>query len=123
MQHAIPNLSRDGGVFQLIHKVYHLKSNPTTRYKNETRSRSTPVAQTSPSLVTLDSRSPLLLGHCSRQLRKSCADATSFIHEQNACSFELPNNTKIHQLVANFRYSGTADACLQESSDHLEYLL
>jgi hypothetical protein len=36
-----------------------------------------PNVRDTPNLsVTLDSKSPLLLGRCSRQLRRSCADAS-----------------------------------------------
>jgi hypothetical protein len=77
----------------------------------------------SPNPVTLDSRSPLLLGRCSRQLRQSCAGANmvysraervyilkhyfvskSFIAVREAFSNaypdkEVPNKTTIHRLT------------------------
>jgi hypothetical protein len=49
------------------------KSNHVPRYKNEIRSTCTPV--------TLESRSPYLLGRCSRQLRKSYAGA-NMVHSR-----------------------------------------
>jgi hypothetical protein len=47
-------------------------NNHVLRYKNKLRSRSAPVWN---SPRTLESRSSLLLGRSSRQLRKICADA------------------------------------------------
>jgi hypothetical protein len=58
---------------------YHLKRDPTTIIRNTVqklnRSRPTPVSSLLTFLVILESRSPLLLGRCSRQLRKRCAGA------------------------------------------------
>jgi hypothetical protein len=86
------------------------------------------------SLVTLESRSSLLLGRCSRQLRKGCAGANMvysraervFILEHYFASKlyaavreafsnaypdkEVPNKTTIHRLVIQFQ--DKEDVCL-----------
>jgi hypothetical protein len=106
--------------------VYHLKrnnNNHVLQHKNEITSRSSPV--------TLESRSPLSLGNCSRQLRKSCAGANMvysraervFILEHHFASKsfadvreafsnaypdkEVPNKTTLHRLVIKCRDTGS----------------
>jgi hypothetical protein len=111
-------------------------NNHVQRCRDEIRSRSTPRVKTLPtSPVTLESRSPWLLGRCSPQLRKSCAGA-NVVHSRVECLFileyyfalksfaavpvtfsnaypdkEVPNKTTMHQLVTTF----LCDKCL--SSD------
>jgi hypothetical protein len=62
-----------------IYKMYHLKSNPTTITYYGTQMKTvtvlSPCSGFPISPVTHELRSPSLLGRCSRQLRKSCADA------------------------------------------------
>jgi hypothetical protein len=81
--------------------------------------------------MTFESRSPWLLGRCSRQLRKSCAGANmvysraervfilehyfaskSFAAVREAFSItcpakEVPNMTTVHRLVTKFRDTGS----------------
>jgi hypothetical protein len=63
----------------VYHRVYHLKRNPTTityygtKIKEEAGPFHKKTLPTSP--VTLDPKSPLLLGRCSSQLHKNCARA------------------------------------------------
>jgi hypothetical protein len=63
----------------LKYSAYHLKqpnSSHILRNKNEMRSTSIPVSCTLPTVpVTVESRSSLLLGRCSHQLRRSCVCA------------------------------------------------
>jgi hypothetical protein len=59
--------------------MYHLKCNPatTTHYceKMKSEAGTTPGNTLTKSPVTVQSRRQWLLGHCSSQLRRSCADA------------------------------------------------
>jgi hypothetical protein len=71
------------------YRAYHLKRNPTTTYYGtKTKSETgTPRANRLPQHpLVLESRSSMLLGRCSRQLRDSCAGA-NMVHKQNVCSF------------------------------------
>jgi hypothetical protein len=87
--------------------------------------------------VTLESRSPLILGLCSRQLRKSCSDANmeysraervfilehyfaskSFAAVREAFSNAYPdkevqNKTTVHQMVTKLRDTGSV--CVSSS--------
>jgi hypothetical protein len=113
-----------------IYRVYHLKHNKQqsrTSCKHGIRNGSTPVERTLPtSPVTLESRSPWLLGRRSRQLRNSCAGASMvysraervFILEHYCASKsvadfreafsnaypdrEVTNKTTKHRLVTTF---------------------
>jgi hypothetical protein len=83
--------------------------------------------------MTLESRSSLLLGRCSRQLLKSCA-AANMVYSRAEHYFtsnvfaafrevfisaypdkEVPNKTTIHRLVATFRWML---AYLREGGEH-----
>jgi hypothetical protein len=114
-----------------LYRIYHSKRNPNqsrTEVQKWNRKR---VIDSPSTPVTLESRSPWLLGRCSRQLRKRCARANmvysraervfilehyfaskSFaaVHEafSNAYSDrEVPNKTIIHRLVTEFRNTGS----------------
>jgi hypothetical protein len=67
----------DGNMKLLLYKVHHFKCNPTTitYYNTKTKSEAgPPLCNTLPNFpVTLESRSPWLLGRCSCQLHKNCA--------------------------------------------------
>jgi hypothetical protein len=123
-----------------MHRVYHLKSNPTTI----TYQKSEAGPPRCNRLLTLESRSSLLLGRCSRQVRKSCA-GTNFhehffmwgflretVYSNNPRNFEdLKHN--IAQTVANInsetlrRFARNtlkrAHACLREVGEHFQHLL
>jgi hypothetical protein len=96
--------------------------------------RSKQTLPTSP--VTLESRSPFLLGRCSRQLRKSCACANTvysraervFTHKHcfasksftavcEGFSDAYPDKTTIHRLVTTLRDTGSVycDKCSSSS--------
>jgi hypothetical protein len=129
------------------YSVCHLKHNPTTitYYGTKMKSEAGPpprnrLSQLPP--MTLDSRSPLLLGRCSSQLLRSCAGANivysrtervfilehyfafislAAVREAFSSAYpdkEVPNKTKVHRLI-KFR----VDACLLEVSGHFQHLL
>jgi hypothetical protein len=112
-------------------------------YKNKIRSRSTPCGRLShPPSVTLESRLPLLLGHCSRQLPKTCAGANVMYSRAEGSSFSnitshrnrflifvkhlatriLTRKYRIRQQYAGWKQNFRTEevfACLWEGGAHL----
>jgi hypothetical protein len=87
--------------------VYHLKRNlaKITHYGTKIESEAGPPRPpTSP--VTLESRSPRLLGRCSRQLRKSCAgENRTCVREAFSSAYpdkKVLNKTTIHRRITKF---------------------